>query len=106
MLSRATSHPQPSPIFNGTSVDLVCEATSGDLNPISYSWTDPNGQSLSPDTDGRISFTLTVYGTYTCTATNQFGVDRSTVELLIEAGNYSHRSVAPFPQLNWAKLIF
>ena len=87
VLSRVTSHPQPSPIFNGTSVNLLCEAVSGDP-PISYHWTDPEGQSLSPDTDGRISFALTIYGTYTCTAINHFGVDRSPVELLIEAGKY------------------
>ena len=80
VLSRAIRH-------NESSVDLVCEATSGDP-PISFSWTNPNGQALSPgDTDGRVSFTLTIYGNYTCTATNQFGVDRSTVELL-KPGNY------------------
>ena len=86
VLSRATSHPQPSPIFNGSSVELICEAISGNL-PIFYSWTDPSGQALSPgSTDGRISFTLRIYGNYTCIATNEFGVGRSTVELLIEAG--------------------
>ena len=86
VISRATSHPQPSPIFNGSSVELFCEATSGNL-PISYSWTDPSDQALSPgSTDGRISFTLYTYGNYTCRATNEFGVSRSTVELLIEAG--------------------
>ena len=71
-----------------SSVYLVCEATSGDP-PISYSWTDPNGRALSSnDTDGRISITVTIYGTYTCTVTNQFVVDKSTVELL-EPGNYA-----------------
>ena len=91
VLSRLTSHPQPSPILNGSSVDLLCEAISGDL-PISYSWTDPNAQALSPgDTDGRISFTLYIYGTYTCIATNHFGSDNSTVEVLIEAGSWNSK---------------
>ena len=70
--------------LSDSSVDLLCEAVSGDP-PISYHWTDPNGQALSPggiSTDGRVSFTLASYGNYTCTADNKFGVDRSTVELL------------------------
>ena len=88
VLSHLTSHPQPSPIIKGSSVELLCEATSGYL-PISYSWTDPNGQTLSPgSTNGRISFTLYIYGNYTCTATNDFGVDSSTVEV-IELGTNS-----------------
>lgn len=81
VLSRITSH-QSGSIFSGSTVDLSCEAKSGTL-PISYIWTDPKDQALSPgDTDGRVSFTLIIYGTYTCTATNGFGVDTSTIELM------------------------
>lgn len=78
IFSRVTSHSLSS-IANGSTVDMLCEATSGYL-PISYTWTDPIGRVLSPgDTDGRISFKLRVYGTYTCIATNDFGMDTSTV---------------------------
>ena len=87
VFSLATSHwPQPSPIIRGSSVDLACIAESG-TRPISFSWTDPNGEALSPDTDGIISFIINIYGTYTCTATNRYGETRSTVELPIEIGN-------------------
>ena len=99
IFSLATSHwPQPSPIIRGSSVDLACFAVSGDL-PITYSWTGPNGEALAPaDTDGIISFTINIYGTYTCTATNQFGETRSTVDLLTVIGNCS--CVCLFVSLN------
>ena len=81
VVSRVASHQSPS-IIEGSSVNLWCEAISGDL-PIAYSWTDPNGQALSPaDTDGIVSFTLSIYGNYTCSGSNLFGVDGSTVEIL------------------------
>ena len=61
-------------------VDLVCEAIAGDP-PISYSWTGPNGQTLSPgDTDGSITVTISTYGNYMCTATNDIGTRRVTLE--------------------------
>ena len=62
------------------SVDLVCEATAGDP-PISYSWTGPDGQALSPgDTDGSITVTISTYGDYTCAATNGVGTRSVTLE--------------------------
>ena len=80
----------PVAVIEGATVALVCEAMAGDL-PISYSWTGPNGQEVSPgDTDGTISVTFSAsgdYGNYTCTATNEFGVDNATTEV-IRAGSY------------------
>ena len=76
------------PVIEGSTVDLVCEATAGDL-PISYSWTGPSGQDVSlADTDGTISVTISAsgdYGTYTCAATNEFGMGNASVEV-IQAG--------------------
>ena len=75
-----TVHVTPSsPEVQGP-VELSCEAVAGDL-PISYSWTDPNDQTLSPgDTDGTITVNISSYGTYTCTATNDIGTRRATLE--------------------------
>ena len=69
-------------MIEGSTVDLVCEATAGDL-PISYSWTGPSGQDVSlADTDGTISVTISAsdYGTYTCAAMNEFGMGNASVE--------------------------
>lgn len=86
VVSYSRSHPQPSPIVNGSLVYLVCVAISGDL-PIFYSWTDPSGKALSVnDTSGEVSFTLSIYGNYTCIATNWLGVGTSIMKLT-EAGN-------------------
>ena len=76
-----TSVSPPGPVIEGSAVNLVCEATAGDL-PISYSWTGPNGEELS--SIGNVSVTLFApedYGTYTCTATNQVGSNISQVEV-------------------------
>ena len=73
-------------MIEGSTVDLVCEATAGDL----YSWTGPSGQDVSlADTDGTISVTISAsgdYGTYTCAATNEFGMGNATVGV-VRAGN-------------------
>ena len=76
----------PGPVVLGLDVALVCEATA-EIPPISYSWTDPAGQNvpLTTDTDGTISVTLSAsgnYGTYTCRATNEFGISTTTVEVI------------------------
>lgn len=85
VFSHITSH-KSSYIKRGSIVNLSCEAISGDL-PISYFWTNPKGKPMAlGDTDGKVSFTLVYYGTYTCTATNHFGLDVSNMEL-IEPGN-------------------
>ena len=81
-----TARVSPSgPAIEGSTVDLVCEATAGDL-PISYSWTSPSGQDVSlADTDGTISVTISAsgdYGTYTCAATNEFGMGNATFEVV------------------------
>jgi hypothetical protein len=72
----------------GSTVNLACVATTGDL-PVSFSWTGPNGQGVFPnDVDGTISVRFSAvgdYGSYTCTATNEFGSDRVTAEV-IQAG--------------------
>ena len=77
------------PVVLGTTVDLVCQATTG-RHPISYSWTDASGVGVFPaaDTDGNITVSLSAsgdYGTYTCTATNDFGMDTTTVDV-VQAG--------------------
>lgn len=71
--------------MEGSTVNLVCEATAGDP-PISYSWTGPNGQPVFPgDIDGTISVTFPAassFGTYTCSAANEFGFDRASIEVI------------------------
>ena len=78
-------------MIEGSTVDLVCEATAGDL-PISYSWTGPSGQDVSlSDTDGTISVTISAsgdYGTYTCAATNEIGMGNAADVEVVQAGNY------------------
>ena len=78
----------PDPVVQGSTVDLVCEATAGDT-PISFSWMNEDGVAVSPeDTDGIISVTLSsaeLYGTYTCTATNAIGTETADADV-IEAG--------------------
>ena len=75
----------PGPVLLGTTVDLVCEAVGGDP-PISFSWTNGSGSAVSPgDSDGTISVTLSStgdFGTYTCTATNEFGNGTSDFEVI------------------------
>ncbi len=75
----------PGPVVLGTMVDLVCEATAGD-SPISFSWTNGSGIAVSPDdTDGNISVAFSSagdYGKYTCTATNDIGMDTATVDVI------------------------
>ena len=89
MISRV---PVAGPIFEGSTVHMLCEAIDGD-SPIFYSWIDPDGLTLFPgDTDGMISFDIFSYGIYTCAAAYRFGVVNSTVEL-VEAGN--NRSFSP-----------
>ena len=76
------------PVVLGTTADLLCQATTG-RQPISYSWTDASGVAVFPeDTDGNIMVTFSTsrdYGTYTCTATNDFGMDTTTVDV-VQAG--------------------
>ena len=83
----------PGPVIEGSTVTLVCEATAGDL-PISYSWIGPNGP--LEDT-ANISVTLQAsvdYGTYMCTATNEFGSGTANVEM-VRAGRYKRMPVFP-----------
>ena len=77
--------PPPLPIVLGTDVVLVCIITGVD-RPDSITWTF-NGMVV--DT-GNENFTLTVltvadYGVYTCNASNEFGSNDDTVEV-IQAG--------------------
>ena len=69
----------------GSTVDLVCEDSVGDL-PIDFTWTDPNGVSVNPtDTDGTISITLSSedYGMYTCITTNAVGMNTAVVDVVL-----------------------
>ena len=73
----------PGPVIEGFTVNLVCEATAGDL-PISFSWTGPRANRISSGSNGILSMAfraLEDYGNYTCTATNTFGTDSSQVEI-------------------------
>ena len=74
------------PTLVGATLSLICEAPPEDP-PVSFSWTGPTGQDVSlTDTDGTISITLFaigVYGTYTCTATNEFGMTTTTVQAVL-----------------------
>ena len=77
----ATRLSPPGAVYEGSTINLLCEPISGDI-PISYVWTDPNGQVLSPgDTDGNISVSISIYGNYTCTATSDVGMDTATLEI-------------------------
>ena len=82
----------------GTTVDLVCQATTG-RHPISYSWTDASGVAVFPDdTDGSITVLLSTsrdYGTYTCTAMNDFGMDTATVDI-VQAGTQLYKQMLMF----------
>ena len=86
------------PLIPGTTVDLVCQATTG-RQPISYSWTDASGVAVFPDdTDGNITVLLPTsgdYGTYTCTAINDFGMDTATVDV-VQAGTQLYKQMLMF----------
>ena len=86
------------PVVLGTTVDLVCQATTG-RQPISYSWTGASGVAVFPeDTDGNITVTISAsgdYGTYTCTATNDFGMDTATVDV-VQAGTQLYKQILMF----------
>ena len=86
------------PVMLGTTVDLVCQATTG-RQPISYNWTDAGGVAVFPDdTDGSITVLLSTsgdYGTYICTATNDFGMDTATVDV-VQAGTQPFKQMLIF----------
>ena len=83
------------PVVLGTTVDLVCQATTG-RQPISYSWTDASGVAVFPDdTDGNITVLLSTsgdYGIYTCTSTNVVGIDNATVDV-VQAGTQLDKQI-------------
>ena len=94
-----TAQRSPSgPLLPDTTVDLICQATTG-RQPISYSWTDASGVAVFPeDTDGNITVTVSTdgdYGTYTCTATNDFGMDTATVDV-VQAGTQLYKQMLIF----------
>ena len=72
------------PLLPGTTVDLMCQATTG-RQPVSYSWTDASGVAVSPDdTNGNITVTISIdgdFGMYTCTAMNDFGINTTTFDV-------------------------
>ena len=86
------------PVVLGTTVDLVCQATTG-RHPISYSWTDASGVAVFPDdTDGSVTVLLSTsrdYGTYTCTATNVVGRHTATVDV-VQAGTQLYKQMLMF----------
>lgn len=81
--------------MNGSSIDLVCEATAGDF-PITLQLIHPNGSVVNQtETTEPGSFNVSIfvsadgdYGTYTCNATNIFGMDIKSVTV-IKPGNNS-----------------
>ena len=78
------SYADPSgPIVEGSVVQLVCVATTGDL-PITYAWHGPDGQAVSSpsNTSGNISLTFSTAGDYVCSATNEFGLDQNTTNII------------------------
>ena len=77
---------QEGPVVRGFSVDFFCKDSAGGNLPISYTWTDPDGQILfSADTDGNISLAINIFGNYTCSGTNAVGTDTASVEV-VQAG--------------------
>ena len=76
----------------------MCQATTGH-QLIPYSWTDASGVAVFPeDTDGNITVTFSTsgdYGTYTCTATNDFGMDTATVDV-VQAGTQLYKQMLMF----------
>lgn len=90
-MSSHISPPSGLGVAVGSTVQLVCVVSSGDL-PIFLSWRDPAGAVLPPaDINGSISITITIttstiadYGEYTCTANNSFGVGTDVFNVLQE----------------------
>ena len=83
--------PESSVVVSGSTVQLTCMASSGDL-PISFTWSYSSGDVINPvssnDTSSTISITPTMssdFGTYICMASNTFG-NGSDVINIIQAG--------------------
>ena len=81
---------QPLPVVIDTNVTLMCTVTEGDT-PYNITWTFNSSGAMiyfGDETTGGF-FTLVVtsddYGMYTCSATNEFGMNSSTIEV-VQAG--------------------
>ena len=76
----------------------MCRAASG-RPPISYFWTDASGVAVFPDdTDGNITVSVSTdwdFGIYTCNATNDFGMDITTVDV-VQAGTQLYKQILMF----------
>ena len=77
---------QPPPVVIDTNVTLMCTVTEGDT-PYTITWIFGSSGDMvytGNETTGGF-FTLTVtsadYGTYTCRAMNEFGMNSSTIEV-------------------------
>ena len=85
---------QPLPIVVGTIVELICTMTEMDT-PTTITWTF-NGAVIytgSETTALNISVEISSadYGIYTCSASNEFGSDNKTIEI-VQAGIYYYIS--------------
>ena len=85
--------PDGSVVVNGSTVQVTCAATAGDL-PITFTWSDPGMVAINPDsstdTASSTSITPTIssdYGIYTCLANNTFGEAIDVINI-IQAGKY------------------
>ena len=83
--------PDGSVVVSGSTVQLTCVATAGDL-PISFTWSDPGMVDITPDssnaTGSTISITPTMnsyYGIYTCLTSNEFGKGNDVINI-VQAG--------------------
>ena len=83
--------PDGSVVVSGSTVQLTCVATAGDL-PISFTWSDPGMVDIMPDSSNATASTISItptmssdYGIYTCLASNEFGEGNDVVSI-IQAG--------------------
>ena len=72
---------QQLPAVVGTTIMLVCE-TNGVDPPDTISWTF-NGIEVSNDRNFSLTLSETKFGDYTCTASNEFGSDNTSVEIIM-----------------------
>ena len=74
---------QPLPVVVGTTIVLVCDVTGVDP-PDTITWTF-SGMNVSTNNNFTLTISNADYGVYTCTGSNEFGSDNSSV-MIIQAG--------------------
>ena len=91
MVTAQVLPPDGSVVVIGSTVQLTCVATAGDL-PISLTWSDSSMGGITPDSFNNTASTVSItpamssdFGIYTCMASNTFGEGNDVVNI-IQAG--------------------